>query len=35
MYRGEIGAEIARQLAGHAELLRRRLEALRRRAAAD
>jgi uncharacterized protein YutE (UPF0331/DUF86 family) len=35
MYRGEIGAEIARHLAGHAELLRRWLAALRQRAADD
>lgn len=35
MYRGEIGAEIARHLVGHAELLRRWLAALRQRAAGD
>jgi uncharacterized protein YutE (UPF0331/DUF86 family) len=35
MYRGEIGAEIARHLAGHAALLHRWLDALRTRAAAD
>jgi hypothetical protein len=32
MYRGEIGAEIEERLAAHATLLRRWLEALRRRA---
>ena len=32
MYRGEIGAEIERHLAGHAALLRRWLAALRQRA---
>jgi Nucleotidyltransferase substrate binding protein like len=32
MYRGEIGAEIARHLAAHADLLRRWLAALRRHA---
>ncbi len=32
MYRGQIGAEIAQRLAGHAALLRRWLEALQRRA---
>jgi len=35
MYRGEIGAEIERHLGGHATLLRRWLEALRRRAEAE
>jgi Nucleotidyltransferase substrate binding protein like len=35
MYRGEIGAEIARHLAGHAELLHRWLDALRTHTAAD
>jgi uncharacterized protein YutE (UPF0331/DUF86 family) len=34
MYRGEIGAEIAQHLAGHAELLRRWLAALQRQTAA-
>ncbi len=33
MYRGEIGAEIARHLGAHADLLRRWLDVLRRRAA--
>jgi uncharacterized protein YutE (UPF0331/DUF86 family) len=35
MYRGEIGAEIALHLAGHAELLRRWLTALQVRAGVD
>jgi uncharacterized protein YutE (UPF0331/DUF86 family) len=35
MYRGRIGAEIDERLAGHAALLRRWLEALRKRAAAE
>ena len=34
MYRGQLGAEIERRLAGHAALLRRWLDALRQRAAA-
>ncbi len=34
MYRGEIGAEIARHLAAHADLLRRWLAALQARAGA-
>ena len=33
MYRGQLGEEIEQRLAGHAALLRRWLEALRRRAA--
>lgn len=33
MYRGEIGAEIAQRLASHAAVLRRWLDALRRRSA--
>jgi len=35
MYRGEIGAEIGERLAGHAAVLRRWLEALQKRAAAE
>jgi uncharacterized protein YutE (UPF0331/DUF86 family) len=35
MYRGEIGVEIEARLAGHAALLRRWLEALKRHAAAE
>jgi hypothetical protein len=35
MYRGQIGAEINERLAGHAALLRRWLEALQARAAAE
>ncbi len=35
MYRGEIGAEIARHLAAHADLLRRWLDALQQRATAN
>jgi uncharacterized protein YutE (UPF0331/DUF86 family) len=35
MYRGDIGAEIGERLAGHAAVLRRWLEALQRRAAAE
>ena len=35
MYRGEIGAEIGERLAGHAAVLRRWIEALQKRAAAE
>jgi len=35
MYRGELGAEIGERLAGHAAVLRRWLEALKRCAAAE
>ena len=35
MYRGQIGAEIGERLAGHAAVLRRWLEALQKRAAAE
>jgi len=35
MYRGRIGEEIAERLAGHAALLRRWLDALRKQAAAE
>jgi hypothetical protein len=35
MYRGEIGAEIEARLAGHAALLRRWLDAMQKRAAAE